>query len=254
MRKGDARWSNISAAGGANAGTAAMGLAGSLFGKALQTAEDGLTKHQEELEKNVASEKAANTALILKMKSEGKPVSKDFMKQLGVYDGAEINEGSMKLRAEQQDRLMNNHRMSMDNQKFAQSKLKDQAQIANWNSTAKARNAESKMSPLQRMLIKDKMDKNMLTFKQENGMMWNPNTGKSGSTGKGGNVMNIAKDMAEIFDVPLNQTIDDATTLARIKKEQGTQAYNEALAEIGSQVDHDAFRKNDMPGNWGSMF
>lgn len=102
--------------------------------QALATAQDGLTKHQEDQEKNIASERAANTALVLKMKGEGKTVSDDFLKKLGVYSGKEINEGSAVLRKEEQQNL------------------KNAAQIANWQSGINRDNAHIKQNTLENQL------------------------------------------------------------------------------------------------------
>jgi len=105
-----------------------------LFNQALETAQSGLTKHEERIKENAEKEKAANTALVLKMKAEGKPVGDDFLKKLGLYDGEKINSGTLDL------------------QKFDQDKMKNAAQIANWNSMIRDRRASRAQNSLERQL------------------------------------------------------------------------------------------------------
>ncbi len=137
------KWNNVNFTGG-NAGTSAMMGAGNLFNKAISTAQDGMTKHEERLKENALKQADANTAELYKMAKEGKNLTKEDFEKMGTYNGSAFNKQIMEL------------------DKFNQQKIKDSAQIKNWEAEAEARkmkaNAEStKPSYLQKKLIDAKL-------------------------------------------------------------------------------------------------
>jgi hypothetical protein len=239
----DAVWKGVGMPS-ANAGTAAMGMAGDLFNKALATAEGGLTKHQEETEKNTAAERAANTALVLKMKSEGKPVSKAFLDQLGVYDGKEINDGSLTLRKEQQENM------------------KNAAQIANWKSQQNQRD-NSMQDWLQKEMIKDKMDKDTSLFNLKYGINQGTKkkSGYSGKKGKGsGNSVDRLSRVAkwqDTYGIDAEEASRQVQEIdARVNKAVAAgipykQAKAAAESAVISNIDYDWFTPNDLKSSFG---
>lgn len=216
MREVD--WKGVSMPA-ANAGTAAMGMANNIFNKALQTAENGLTKHQEEMEKSTAAERAANTALVLKMRGEGKNVSKEFLKELGVYDGKAINDGVMDLK------------------KFDLEERKLKSEIAVNN---------SKMDPMTKALQEHALKLDFLKAETSAGK-YRDKTGKGGKTG----IFKVLDDANLIYN-PLDS---DLSTVDGNSEAENKQFVAAAVAKgVPKNVLRDVIMKNSRNGAWHSGF
>ncbi len=170
------QWRNVSANVGNGAGY--FGQGASLINQAFKTAQDGISKYQEQEKENANTREANNTAKLLDI-AKTRPLTQADYDVAGMVDRTTLNKMLSEQEKQAHDKSMDTQKMGLDGQRLA-------AQIANWQSGINKDNAYIKNNTLENQLAsygaKLALDKKFGVGKSSKS-----SSGKKGSKSKGTN-------------------------------------------------------------------
>ncbi len=242
------QWRNVSANVGNGAGY--FGQGASLINQAFKTAQDGISKYQEQEKENANTREANNTAKLLDI-AKTRPLTQADYDVAGMVDRATLNKVMSEQEKQAHDIAKGEHGMGIADSNLALDRRKTTAQIAKWRADAKA--ATGKPSYLEKKMIDARLALSKEEMYKDNqlGSYFDKSKSKFGSSTAG-------KFMEAVGLTTESTNSKGETVHGSIDIESGLDyqnAINQAIAKGRTKKEiTSAMSRNTSKNNWTSNF